>query len=140
MHERFDALASVDDEVYALATLVGWSRGDARDGQPAAEDVAGHSSTATRRGLPSPVDAHVTLPVAFGAVASAAGIPVRAAVEGFIYTRLAAIVSAAMRLMPLGQHEGHTLLAEALDASARLSPMKFWRTTVRLAPLRRCSM
>ena len=31
-----------------------------------------------------------------------------------MYTRLAAMVSAAMRLMPLGQLEGHTLLVEAL--------------------------
>jgi urease accessory protein len=56
-----------------------------------------------------------TLPVAFGIVSGASAIPPRAAVEGFIYTRLAAVVSAAMRLMSIGQHEGHTLLADALD-------------------------
>jgi urease accessory protein len=57
---------------------------------------------------------HVTLPVAFGAVAAAAGISRSAALEGYIYTRLAATISAAMRLMPLGQREGHSLLAEML--------------------------
>jgi urease accessory protein len=57
----------------------------------------------------------LTLPVAFGAVAAASGIPVRATLEGFMYTRLAASVSTAMRLMPLGQLEGHTLLAEVLE-------------------------
>ena len=65
-------------------------------------------------GLAFPERTPLTLPVAFGAVAAAAGIPVRSAVEGFMYTRLAAIVSSAMRLMPLGQVEGHTLLAESL--------------------------
>jgi urease accessory protein len=56
-----------------------------------------------------------TLPVAFGVVCAASAVPVRAALEGYFYTRIAATVSAAMRLMPLGQHEAHALLAEALD-------------------------
>lgn len=53
-------------------------------------------------------------PVAFGCVSSAAGIGSRAAVEGFVYTRLAATVSAAMRLMPIGQQGAHALLADML--------------------------
>ena len=44
--------------------------------------------------------------------------PARRRVEAFVYTRLAATVSAAMRLMPIGQHEAHALLADALDARA----------------------
>ena len=56
----------------------------------------------------------LTLPVAFGVVAAVSAIPVRAAVEGFLYTRLAAVVSGAMRLMPLGQRDGHALLSEML--------------------------
>lgn len=55
-----------------------------------------------------------TLPVAFGIVCAGAGIESRAAVEAFIYTRLAATVSSAMRLVPIGQHEAHALLAAAL--------------------------
>jgi urease accessory protein len=55
-----------------------------------------------------------TLPVAFAVVSASAGIAHRDAVEGFMYTRLAAALSAAMRLMPLGQQEGHRLLAEVL--------------------------
>ena len=42
------------------------------------------------------------------------------AVEAFAYTRLSATVSAAMRLMPIGQTEAHTLLARALDRVPRL--------------------
>lgn len=55
-----------------------------------------------------------TLPVAFGAVCAAAGIEARAALEGFVYTRLAATISTAMRLMAIGQHEAHALLAATL--------------------------
>ena len=63
------------------------------------------------------------LPVAFAAVCAASGIDRRISVEAFAYNRLAATVSAAMRLMPLGQTEAHRLLAgtlarvpEAVDA------------------------
>jgi urease accessory protein len=55
-----------------------------------------------------------TLPVAFGIVCASEQIALRAAVEGFFYTRLAATVSCAMRLMPIGQHEAHAMLASAL--------------------------
>jgi urease accessory protein len=56
-----------------------------------------------------------TLPVAFGVVCAASGVPLRAALEAYFYTRLAATISAAMRLMPVGQHEAHAILAEMLD-------------------------
>ena len=55
------------------------------------------------------------LPIAFAAVAASAGVERRATVEAFAYTRLAATVSAAMRLLPLGQIEAHALLARALE-------------------------
>jgi urease accessory protein len=57
----------------------------------------------------------LTLPVAFGVVCAASEIPLRSTVSAFFYTRLAATVSAAMRLMPLGQHEAHTVLARSMD-------------------------
>jgi urease accessory protein len=60
------------------------------------------------------VDMSGTLPVAFGAVSAAGGIEARPALEGFVYTRLAATVSTAMRWMAIGQHEAHGLLAAAL--------------------------
>jgi urease accessory protein len=56
-----------------------------------------------------------TLPVGFGSVCAASGIDARSAVEGFIYTRLASTVSAAMRLMAIGQHEAHAVLSGALS-------------------------
>jgi urease accessory protein len=56
-----------------------------------------------------------TLPVAFGLVCAAGTVPLEAALEGYFYTRLAAAVSAAMRLISIGQHEAHALLSEALE-------------------------
>ena len=56
-----------------------------------------------------------TLPVAFGIICAAAAIDSRDAVAGYIYTRLAATVSSAMRLMPIGQRGAHALLAAALS-------------------------
>jgi urease accessory protein len=55
-----------------------------------------------------------TLPVAFGIVCALAGVAGRAGLEGFIYSRLAASISSAMRLMPIGQNEAHGVLACAL--------------------------
>jgi urease accessory protein len=55
-----------------------------------------------------------TLTVAFGAACAAAAIAPRAALEGFMYTRIAAAASAAMRLMPLGQLEAHVIVTESL--------------------------
>lgn len=55
------------------------------------------------------------LPIAFAAAAQASGGGRRAAVEAFAYTRLAAVVSAAMRLMAIGQTDAHRLLARTLD-------------------------
>jgi urease accessory protein len=55
-----------------------------------------------------------TLPVAFGIVCALAGVAGRPGLEGFIYSRLAASVSSAMRLMPIGQNEAHGVLACAL--------------------------
>jgi urease accessory protein UreF len=47
-------------------------------------------------------------------VCQASAIPGREAVEGYVYTRLAASASAAMRLMPIGQLEAHRTLAARL--------------------------
>ena len=58
----------------------------------------------------------MTLPAAFGVVCASVGVEARAAVEAFIYTRLAATASAAMRLMAIGQHDAHRVLASRLQA------------------------
>jgi urease accessory protein len=104
----------VDDELHAL--------------RPSAAGRAASRAMGTRllktwhglrpiAGLDALLQRHprVTLPVAFGVAAASAGIDERATVEGYCYTRLAAVVSAAMRLAPIGQQDGHALLAEALE-------------------------
>jgi len=53
-------------------------------------------------------------PVAFASACASSGIERRAAVEAFAYNRLAATISSAMRLMPIGQSSAHALLADAL--------------------------
>ena len=55
------------------------------------------------------------LPVAFAGACACAQIDRRRAVEVFAYSRLAATVSAAMRLMPIGQTQAQSLLARALE-------------------------
>jgi urease accessory protein len=55
------------------------------------------------------------LPIAFAAVCACAGVDRRHAVDAFAYTRLAATISAAMRLMPVGQGDAHAVLARTLD-------------------------
>ena len=54
------------------------------------------------------------LPIAFAAVCACSNVGRRSSAEAYAYTRLAAIVSAAMRLLPVGQIEAHGLLAEML--------------------------
>ena len=55
------------------------------------------------------------LPIAFAGACACSGIDRRRAVEAFAYTRLAATISAAMRLMPIGQTQAHALLARTLE-------------------------
>ena len=54
------------------------------------------------------------LPIAFAAACACSGVDQRRTVEAFAYTRLAATISAAMRLMPIGQTDAHALLARTL--------------------------
>jgi len=56
-----------------------------------------------------------TLPVAFAGACAANGIARREAIQSYAYTRLAATVSAAMRLMPIGQTDAHRILAGTLS-------------------------
>lgn len=55
-----------------------------------------------------------TFPVAFAVVCVASAVPGEQALEAYCYTRLSATISAAMRLMSIGQNEAHALLTEML--------------------------
>ena len=121
---RADDLEALDAEVHALrpsSTARTASRAmgarllktwRAIHPELAIDRLAGQPAGARNRA--GAADLRVTLPVAFGSICASAGIDARAAAEGFIYTRLAATVSSAMRLMPIGQTEAHALLARTL--------------------------
>jgi urease accessory protein len=55
------------------------------------------------------------LPIAFAGACACSGIERRQAAEAFAYTRLSATISAAMRLMAIGQSDAHRLLARTLE-------------------------
>jgi urease accessory protein len=71
---------------------------------------AEHALALARQGVLGP-----TLPVAFAGACVSIGVDRHLAVEGYAYTRLAATISAAMRLMPIGQTAAHAELARVLD-------------------------
>jgi urease accessory protein len=66
-----------------------------------------HALMLAGRGILGPA-----LPIAFAGACGS--VDRRDAVEAFAYTRLAATISAAMRLMPIGQTDAHALLARTL--------------------------
>jgi urease accessory protein len=90
----------------------------AKSGARARPDVAQGFSPAmsmdVAQAFSPAVPVQLTLPVAFGVVCASAGIEERTTLEAFIYTRLASTVSCAMRVMSIGQHEAHALLASLL--------------------------
>jgi urease accessory protein len=117
---QWDTLALLDADVHALRP--------SSSGREASRAMGTRLIRTWRQIRPSPIldemadcaGATATLPVAFGAVCAASGIEQRSAVEGFIYTRLAATISSAMRLMPIGQHEAHALLSDTLARAATI--------------------
>jgi len=116
--DDFDTLMRLDEEMTALRPAASARRSSRAMGlrllttwralhpAPRVERIAGLA----KRGAIGPV-----LPVAFAAVCAGSGVARRASVEAFAYTRLAATVSAAMRLMPIGQTDAHLLLSRALE-------------------------
>jgi urease accessory protein len=115
---QWDALAALDDEVTALRPSSSARRSSRAMGlrllttwqtlypDPRIERAV----SLARDGRLGP-----SLPVAFAAACACGGVERRPSVEAFAYTRLSATISAAMRLVPIGQTGAHTLLARALD-------------------------
>jgi urease accessory protein len=116
--ENGTALAALDADAIALRPSASGRRSTRAMGQrllttwralyPDARLDALHGLVASASIAPS-------LPVAFAAACATSGIDRMQTVEALAYTRLAATVSAAMRLAPVGQREAHALLARTLD-------------------------
>jgi urease accessory protein len=113
---RWAELDELDDEMYALRPSSA-----SRDAARAMGTRLLKTCTAAR---PDPevsaclarrASRGVTLPVAFGIACGSARIAPGAALEAFLYTRLAGSVSAAMRLMKIGQSDAQRVLAEMLE-------------------------
>ena len=116
--EDFAALMRLDEELTALRPAASARRSSRAMGlrllttwhalhpDPRLERIAGLAKS----GALGPV-----LPLAFAAACVCSGVARRGSVEAFAYTRLAATVSAAMRLMPIGQTDAHLLLSRALE-------------------------
>ena len=107
------ALSVLDDEMHAL-------RGSA-SGREASRAMGTRLLSTWQRLRPSDlvqsaIDARAryTFPVAFGVVCAAVGATLEETLEAYCYTRLATVISAAMRLMSIGQQEAHGLLTDVL--------------------------
>jgi urease accessory protein len=114
-----DALVRLDEEVTALKP--------AASARQSSRAMGLRLITTWRTLHPDPrlehLLAHVknpALPIAFAAACASSGVEQRESVEAFAYTRLAATISAAMRLMPIGQTDAHTLLARTLARVPRI--------------------
>jgi urease accessory protein len=111
------ALTRFDQEVTALRPSSGARRASRAMGSRLAttwhtlypDASLGHVVALGREGAIGP-----TLPVAFASACASSGVDRRSTVEAFAYNRLAATISSAMRLMPIGQTAAHVLLAAAL--------------------------
>jgi urease accessory protein len=113
--ERWDDLSALDEEMHAIRPSSSGraaSRAMGRRLLRTWREIQPAAGQGTRLDAVGP---SLTLPVAFGAVCASAGISARAALEGFMYTRLSATISAAMRLVPIGQRDAHALLASTLQ-------------------------
>ena len=114
----WDALASLDAESTALRPAAGARKATRAMGLRLLttwQTLYPHPGAADLLSLARASRIGPALPVAFAAASACGDIDRRTAVEAFAYTRLASTVSAAMRLIPLGQTEAHVLLARALD-------------------------
>jgi urease accessory protein len=117
-HDDWDGVMAIDEEITALRASATTRMSNRAMGlrlvktwhrlHPA--DRLEHLLALARAGRPG-----TALPVAFAAVSRSSGLTLRDALGGYAYTRLAATVSAAMRLVPIGQTDAHQLLSRALE-------------------------
>jgi len=116
--ENWDGLAALDEEVTALRPASATRRSSRAMGLRLLatwstlypDPRLARTLTVVRDGGHGP-----TLPVAFASACASSGIERRRSVEAFAYTRLAATISCAMRLMPVGQTDAHHVLARSLE-------------------------
>ena len=136
-HEQWDRLATIDEELTAMRMASATRRSSVAVGGRVVrtwhalypEARLAHLLAMVEGGALGPA-----LPVAFAAACSSARVERRDTLEAFAYTRLAATVSCAMRLMSVGQHDAHQLLARALDRVPEVAARAAGRASESFAP------
>ena len=116
--ERWADLPALDEEAIALRPSSSGRRSSRAMGQRLLTTWRGLHADArldTMQRLVADGAIAPAFPVAFAAACATVGVDRRPAVEALAYTRLAATVSAAMRLVAVGQTEAHALLSRTLD-------------------------
>lgn len=116
--EEWDGLARLDEEADALRPAAATRRANRAMGLRLLTTWQGlypDRRAAKVLALANAGFVRPVLPVAFAVAAYTAGIDRRDTAGAFAYTRLAATISAAMRLMSIGQTDAHRLLARTLD-------------------------
>ncbi len=114
-HGDWSTLATLDSEIHALRPSSGARRASRAMGLRLAttwqtlHPDRGMEELIARVGARGP-----TLAIAFGCACASVGIDHRDAAAAFAYTRLASTISAAMRVMPIGQTDAHAQLAGVL--------------------------
>jgi urease accessory protein len=143
---RWDRLATLDEELIAMRAASAVRAASAAVGARLLKTWHALYPDARLAHLIGMVDdgaLRPALPVAFGAACASIGCgnpedprPVdgRAAVEAFAYTRLAATISAAMRLIPIGHLDAHRLLARALARVPEVAALAAGRDVESFAP------
>lgn len=109
------ALAGGADFAAALAPTAELRLETETQGAAFLRTVAAAWPDAVREVAPT-LGGHAALPVAFGAVAAADGVPLGWAVPLYLQAFAANLVSAAVRAIPLGQSDGQRALAALEDA------------------------
>jgi urease accessory protein len=111
----WDTLVVLDEELTALRPSSSGRRSSRAMGRRLLTTWQTLHPEARIERVPSLFREGPALPIAFAGACACSGIDRRRAVEAFAYTRLAATLSAAMRLMPIGQTDAHALLARTLE-------------------------
>ena len=106
-----DVLQGIDDLAVALATSSERALETIEQGRSFGRIVADIWS------LPNPLRSY---PVAVGAAARRKKLPLDATARLFAHAMISNLVSAAMRLMPLGQTQGHRVIAELAEQCNKL--------------------
>lgn len=118
------AVAAADDAALREVAELAAAFAPSRERQMETLNQGDAFMVATRAAWPAPGldrltsawDGRVAYPVAVGVAAAAHGLPLRPAIEAFLTAVAANLVSAAVRLVPLGQSDGNRVLAGLVAA------------------------